>query len=655
MAAGAVAATEPMRKGSIYALLLAFVLVCAPHVQHLPPWVSCSVPVLIGWRTWLLRNDRSIPSRWILLAIAALGAAGVLMSYGPLLGRDASVALLAVMAALKAMELRAQRDAMVILCLGYFLIITNFLYSQSIATALYMLAVMALLTGILISLQDHGRQLRWRDAAKSAVVMLLQAAPVMAVLFILFPRVQGPIFGIPQATSAGVTGLSDRMSPGDLSNLGLSDEVAFRVHFESAAPGAAQLYWRGPVLWDFDGRTWSAGETPLLGQTAYEARGEPLRYTVTLEPHGMRWMFAIDLPARLPLGATLSADYQLLATQPIRNRIRYDMVSSLAYRYGVDESPAMLRRALRLPRGYNPRSIELASALRARSADDHALIANALDLFRTQLFFYTLVPPRLGRDSVDEFLFRTRRGFCEHYASAFVFLMRAAAIPARVVTGYQGGEMNPLGDYLIVRQSEAHAWAEVWLRDEGWVRIDPTAAVSPARVQVGIAAALPQGDPLPISVRGSIPWLKHLGMTSDAVANSWNQWVLGYTPERQIKLLERAGVRSPTWQSLTMLLLAGAAAVVGVVALGVLLRLRSAAAADPVQRSWERFCRKLERAGCRRGAAEGPVDFAARAARALPGAAERIYAIARLYVALRYEQRGTGGHRLRALVRGFSL
>jgi transglutaminase-like putative cysteine protease len=223
-----------------------------------------------------------------------------------------------------------------------------------------------------------------------------------------------------------------------------------------------------------------------------------------------------------------------------------------------------------------------------------------------------------------------------------------------VVTGYQGGEMNPLGDYLIVRQSEAHAWAEVWLRGEGWVRVDPTAAVSPARVQVGIAAALPQGDPLPISVRGSIPWLRQLGMTSDAVANSWNQWVLGYTPERQVKLLESAGLRSPTWQSVTVLLLAGAGLVVGVLALGVLLRLRNVAAADPVQRSWERFCRKLERAGCRRGAAEGPVDFAVRAASAFPRAAEQIHAIARLYVALRYEQRAAGPHSLRALVRDFT-
>jgi hypothetical protein len=332
--------------------------------------------------------------------------------------------------------------------------------------------------------------------------------------------------------------------------------------------------------------------------------------------------------------------------------MRYEMTSNLGYRYGQGESPAALQRALRLPRGYNPRASELAGTLRARSATDLELIANALNLFRTQLFFYTLVPPPLGRNSVDEFLFDTRRGFCEHYASAFAFLMRAAGVPARVVTGYQGGEMNPLGDYLIVRQSEAHAWAEVWLEGDGWVRVDPTAAVSPARVEMGIAAAVPQGDPLPVSVRGDIQWLKQVQLTWDAAANSWNQWVLGYTPERQVKLLQSAGLSSPSWQTITALLIAASGVVGAALAAVVLLRLRTAAS-DPVQRTWLRFCRKLERLGCRRRPAEGPLDFALRAAAALPAAAEQIVAIARLYVQLRYAQAGPGLRSLRARVRAF--
>jgi transglutaminase-like putative cysteine protease len=643
---------DPLRRGAIYSLLLALLVVCAPHVQRLPLWVSIAVPAVVAWRAWLLHWERRLPSKWILFVLAMLGTAGVLASFGPMLGRDASVALLACMAALKAMELRTQRDAMVLLCLGYFLIITNFLYSQSIPTALFMLGVMVWLTATLVSLQDRNRRLGWRGVARTAGVLLVQAAPVMLVLFVLFPRVQGPIFGIPQATSAGITGLSDRMSPGDLSNLGLSDEVAFRVQFHSPAPKPSELYWRGPVLWDFDGRTWSAGELPYSILPRHETRGQPLRYAVTLEPHNLRWMFAIDLPVRLPAGSALSADYQLLALRPVRNRVRYEISSSLGYRYGQLESEAMLQRALRLPRGFNPRAVELAGTLRARSATQAQLIDNALNLFRTQLFFYTLVPPPLGRHSVDEFLFETRRGFCEHYASAFVFLMRAAGVPARVVTGYQGGEMNPLGDYLIVRQSEAHAWAEVWLQGEGWVRIDPTAAVSPARVEIGIAAALPRTDPLPLSVRGDIEWLRQMRLTWDATANAWNQWVLGYTPDRQVLLLQSAGVKTPSWRTIALLLLAATSLVAAVLAALVLLRLR-AAPRDPVQLSWLRFCRKLAHRGCARRPGEGPLAFASRAAAALPGAAEQIRAIARLYVDLRYAGRGSNPRALRSRVQAF--
>ena len=286
----------------------------------------------------------------------------------------------------------------------------------------------------------------------------------------------------------------------------------------------------------------------------------------------------------------------MLTARPLRNRLRYEVSSHLRYRYGLDERPELLRRALRLPRGYNPKTVELGRAIRAQSSDDLDVIKQVLNRFRAEPFFYTLVPPELGRDSMDEFLFVTRQGFCEHYAAAFVVLMRAAGVPARVVTGYQGGEMNPLGDYLIVRQSEAHAWAEVWLKDGGWMRIDPTSAVSPARIQIGIAAAVPASDPLPSSVRGGFELLRTLRFTWDAMANSWNQWVLGYTPDRQLKLLNDVGFAAATWQTLAVLLMTVAAAVLAVLALLVLSKLRFAPR-DPVTRAWRAFCRKLARRG----------------------------------------------------------
>jgi transglutaminase-like putative cysteine protease len=647
-----VAREQEVRTGSLHALLLAMLAVTAPHAQRLPGWVSAFVLALVAWRALIAWRGARLPSRWVLVVLAVVLSVGVIASYGPMLGRDASVALLAVMMGLKCLELRSLRDANVVLCLGYFLIITNFLYSQTMLTAGFMLVVLTWLTATTVALQDRARLLRPMQAAKMAGALVLFAAPVMLVLFVLFPRVQGPLFGFPQATSSGVTGLSDTMSPGDLSNLGLSDEVAFRVQFHGPAPKLSDLYWRGPVLWDFDGRTWRLGAGhPESGR--FDATSDPLEYTVTLEPHHQRWLFAVDLPASRPTGSVLLGDFQMLAARPVRVRERYTITSHLRYRLGVAERPDVLRRALRLPAGYNPRSLQLAADLRARSPDDREVVTGALDLFRNQLFFYTLVPPELGQHSVDEFLFQTRRGFCEHYASAFVFLMRAAGVPARVVTGYQGGEMNPMGNYLLVRQSEAHAWAEVWLREAGWVRVDPTAAVSPARIQVGIAAAVPAGDPLPLALRADFAMLKRMRMTLDAVTNSWNQWVLGYTPDRQRRLFAGAGMGTPSWGDMVMLMLAVTGAVVAVIAALTLYRLRQTAT-DPAQALYRAFARKVARRGLTRAPSEGPRDFAARVGRSDPALAAAADRITQLYLALRYGAAPLAQlTALRALVRAF--
>ena len=644
----------PLQSPGVYSVLGVLVAVLIPHVERMPVWVSSAVAAMLIWRGWLTWRAGALPGKWLLIPLTVLGTAGVVLSYGPRLGRDAAVALLAIMLGLKILEVKALRDATVAVCLGFFLIITNFLYSQTIPTALYMVAVMAWLTATLVALQDRSHTLAAAQALRMAVTLMLQAAPLTIALFLLFPRVQGPLFGFPQATSTGVSGLSDSMSPGSLSRLSLSDDVAFRVRFGSPAPPPQSLYWRGPVLWDFDGRTWTTGDagTTATGGVHHAATTAAVQYTVTLEPHYMHWVFAIDLPTGAPPDTVLTNDYQLLATRPIRNRLRYDVSSHLGYRYGLDEQPGLLRRALRVPRGYNPKSLELARQIRQQSSSELEVVKNALGVFRSQPFFYTLVPPELGNDAVDEFLFVTRRGFCEHYASSFVFLMRAAGVPARVVTGYQGGEMNPLGNYMIVRQSEAHAWAEVWLREEGWVRVDPTAAVSPARIQSGIAAAVPAGEPLPISVRGSWELFNRIHFTWDAMANFWNQWVLGYTPDRQTKLLTDAGLRTPTWQTLTVLLMSVAGAVVALLALLVLRQLLLLRP-DPAARIWRAFCRKVAKRGTERHPGEGPRDFAQRAAAEQPALELRIRAIADLYIGVRYA--GQGGNaearRLRQLVR----
>ncbi len=644
-----------LRPGSVYVLLGALAAVTSPHVQRLPLWVSAFVVAALGWRALLARRDAAAPPRWLLIALALAVSAAVIAGYGPMLGRDASVALLAVMTALKCLELRTLRDAQVCICLGYFLIITNFLYSQSMATALFMVLALAWLIAAAILLQDRTGAIGARHASVSAATMVLGGLPLMLVLFLLFPRVQGPLFGFPQATSKGVSGLSETMAPGDLSNLGLSDDIAFRVQFHTPAPPVSQLYWRGPVLWEFDGRTWRAGQRARsAGTLRYVGTTAPVSYTVTLEPHHTRWLFAVDLPATLPPGSVLTDDFQLLAVRPVDVRERYDMTSHVTYRTSEDESPETLKRALQLPRSYNPRTLELGRALRARSADPREIVSSALDVFRTQLFFYTLVPPELGRDSVDEFLFQTRRGFCEHYASAFVVLMRAAGVPARVVTGYQGGEMNPLGDYLVVRQSEAHAWAEVWLQDAGWVRVDPTAAVSPARIEVGIAAALPRGEPLPAAVRGDLALLNQMRFTLDLVTNSWNQWVLGYTPDRQRRLLNWTGMAQATPANMVAWMTAATALVTALLAAITLWRLRHPEE-DGAQQAYRQFARKLMRRGLVRSPCEGPGDFLSRIVGHSPDLAPAATQITALYVGLRYgTEPATRLAELRRLVRTFS-
>ena len=633
-------------------LLLSLAMVAAPHTSRLPWWIIGLVATLAAWRVYVGYSRLALPSWWLLFMIVIGATVGIYLNYRTIFGRDAGVALLVVMLGLKLLEMRSLRDAMLLIFLGYFLVITNFLFSQTIPTALYMLVCIWVITASMISLHHALAEPPFRTQLRIAGLLLAQSAPLMLVLFLLFPRVSGPLWGLPQDAYSGVSGLSDTMTPGNVSNLALSDAVAFRVKFDSPVPKPKQLYWRGPVMWDFDGRTWSAPRF-LYGAPEFVTSNEPVAYEVTLEPHSKRWLFVLDLPARTPLRAAASSDFQMLAFEPVTSRVRYDMVSYLEFSFGIAESRMALHRALQLPSGFNPRTLEFARSLREKFADDRALMGEVLAMFRNQNFFYTLTPPLLGEHSMDEFLFDKKSGFCEAYASSFVVLMRAAGIPARIVTGYQGGEVNQLGNYLIVRQADAHAWTEVWFRDRGWVRVDPTAAVSPLRVESGISAAVPRSDPL--LVRGDFEFLRQLSLTWDLMANTWNQWVLGYTPERQRRLLTSVGIDDATWHTLTVVLLCMAALIVVVLATLLLHRLK-AQVRDPVKIAYLKFCDKLQRKGMPRDAAEGPADYAYRLGALRPDLAPAVNSITRLYVALRYgaETSALALHELRRRVKQFS-
>jgi transglutaminase-like putative cysteine protease len=620
----------------IYGLIACVLLINAPHFIHLPLWVSALNIALLCWRGYLAWANRPMPPRWLLPALVTAAMGGILLTFHTLFGREAGVTMLVLLAAFKLLELRAARDAFVVLYLACFIIITNFLYSQTMPTALFMLITLLVILTTWIHLQAATLALPIR--LTTASVLLLQAIPLTLILFVLFPRMQGPLWGMPPDAYA-TTGLDDKMSPGSVSRLSKSDAVAFRASFEGAPPQQKQMYWRGPVLWDFDGLTWTKGKASRPKQLQLDQLAAPFDYTVTLEPHNKTWLFALDMPTQLSIPAQMTYDFQMLQAAPVTQRLRYTAHSQLTYRANAEESVIQLLRALVIPRNLNPRAQQLAAEWREKGGGAEAVVRAALDYFNREGFGYTLNPPLLGRDGIDDFLFGTRKGFCEHYAGSFVYLMRAAGIPARVVTGYQGGEYNAPGNYYVVRQSDAHAWAEVWLQGRGWVRVDPTAAIAPERVEKGMSAALSPADSaeLPLLMRTQSPWLQGFYARLDAATNEWNQWVLGYNPQRQIGFLTRMGMEDISWQKMAFTMLGGVALLFGLYTLTMLRTLR-AKKTDAVQQLYLKFCRRLAKRGIERNTFEGPQDFAARAALAMPEHAPAVMDITARYVALRYGQ-----------------
>ena len=627
---------------------LMLLLAAAPHLPRLPLPAALAWCLVVGWRLYLGLRQRPPPGRWTRLLLLLLTSLVLWAQFGTLLGREAGSSLLVLLLALKFLELKGHRDVSLLVFLAYFLLLVQLLFDQSPLTAGYLLVTALLITTLWVEFSDPTGQ-PLRQSLRLAGTLLLQALPLMLVLFLLFPRIPGPLWNLPRDAHGAVTGLSNEMEPGRISALAQSEAVAFRVSFEGEVPPPAQRYWRGPVLDWTDGRRWTPAGAGDDGQGfAPRPLDAGRRHWVTLEPHGERSLLALDRPATAPPGARLARDYQLLVPQPIYERRRYAVTSHPRFDSG-GEAPELRARARQLPPGSHPRLRALAGEWRRESPDPEALITRALQHFNRQPFVYTLNPPRLGPDPMDEFLFETRRGFCEHYAAAFTLLMRAAGLPARVVTGYLGGELNPVDRYLVVRQSDAHAWAEVWLEGEGWRRVDPTAAVAPERVERGILPRPgPEGEALGFRVAGQAAWLRHY---RDALGHRWNQWVLGYGPERQRDLLRDLGLGEGDWPGLVRLLVA--ALLLATLVLAGLILYRPGRRADPAQRLYEGFCRKLARRGVTRRPGEGPRDFARRAAARLPGQAARIEAIGRDYIRLRYREAGGAEAlaRLRARIR----
>jgi transglutaminase-like putative cysteine protease len=470
----------------------------------------------------------------------------------------------------------------------------------------------------------------------------------MVAFFILFPRTQGPLWALPQDAKAGQTGLSESMSPGNIANLIKSDQLAFRVQFENGMPPYRSLYWRGPVLADFDGATWKMRPYASQGHMDYARRERPSKYVVTLEPHQKTWMFALDVPGSLPDGAQLLSDLQMRYRRPIVERMRYEVLSYLDYRFGDRANRVQLEQALALDETRNPKTVALGRQWAKENPDPRMLLGRAAKFFGTG-FAYTLEPPTLDRhDPFDDFVFNSRQGFCEHFAGAFTLLMRAAGVPARVVTGYQGGEVNPLNNELIVRQADAHAWSEIWVREEGWVRIDPTAAVAPMRVENGVNAALgPIGLQAVLIDADKFGLLANLRFAWQVMNSNWDAWVVGYNMDRQRQFFSGMGVPNVDWRTLGFWLMIAIFAAGAAVAIGLLVHDRPPPR-EPSLIAWNRFCAKMAAAGLGRAPHEGPLDYLRRVADKRPELAKDLEEITRRYVAARY---GAGASRdeIRAL------
>jgi protein-glutamine gamma-glutamyltransferase len=613
-------ATLPRDGRDTLFLLLVIGWIVLPHVNHLPWWCSLLSAVVLGWRGTLAVVGRPLPGRVWLGVLLVLTLVGTWSTHRTLLGRDAGVTLIVALLTLKTLELRAKRDAFVVFFLGFFTMLTNFFFSQSLAVASAMLVgLLGLLTALVNAHMPVGRPSLLKSA-RIAGWMTLLGAPVMAVLFLLFPRF-APLWGIPGDAMSGRSGLSAQMEVGNIARLALDESIALRVRFEGNPPPQSALYFRGPVLSDFDGREWrpllsrlgTRFPPPRMADPQLRGFGEAVRYEVTMEPNNRPWLLTLDAATEAPeapvLQSAMTSELQWVAARPVVDLLRYRAVSHVDFRHGPQRSAQVPPEYSHLPPGFNPRTQELAAQLRRDhpQADSAALVQAALGRLRSGGYSYTLDPGVYGQNTADEFWFDRKEGFCEHIASAFAVLMRAMNIPARIVTGYQGGELNGLDGYWIVRQSDAHAWTEVFLEGRGWVRVDPTAAVAPGRTG-SLQRLLPPRGVLGSAMDTVTPNLSAVMRAAwEAMNNSWNQWILNYTQSRQLNLLRNLGFSSPSWEDLSSLLIA---VIVSVALAGAAWSWWDRLQHDPWLRLLARTRRRLAEAGLEIGNTAPPREIA---------------------------------------------
>lgn len=583
-------------------------LVLLPQVAYLPWWSSTLALLMLTWRLWMARQGQSLPGKWLLAALLALAVGATVLQFRSIVGPEAGVVLIVLLLVLKTLEMRARRDAMVIFFLGFFTLLTLFLHSQSLSMAVAMLLAVWGLLAALVNAHMPAGYPSLRQLLRTSGRLMLMGTPIMLVLFLSFPRM-APLWGLPTQTAQGQTGLSNDMTVGQVAELAQDHSVALRVRFDmpdGQTPPQRLLYFRGPVLSQFDGRHWKASAdgwpSALPSGSAMPATGlgKAVDYEITLEPHQQRWLLTLDAtlqPPAIQRRMHPTADLQWFTTRPITEVLRYQAQAYVHYVYGQSLSASQRSLHLQLPADLNPRTTAWARELRQlHGNDDTAILQAALSRLGDGSYVYTLQPGEVSSaHTADHFWFDSQHGFCEHIASAFAVLMRAAGIPARIVTGYQGGERNPVDGFWTVRQSDAHAWTEVWLPKEGWMRIDPTSAVAPARTEQLQRLSAPTtmlDNAVGTMVGRNV--LQHLRANWEAINHRWNDWVLNYSSDNQNSVLRH--LRIAQWDAAKAALWLGA--ITALMALVFALqRWRAGRLQDPWLRVMARARRKLQQAG----------------------------------------------------------
>jgi transglutaminase-like putative cysteine protease len=649
------------RQSSLF-VIAALTLSMLPQLASMPLHLVLITLLPVIWRLLAeFRNWKPMPMVFRIMAAAAAVAA-LVMTYGGLMGRRAAVSMLVLMLALKLLETFTVRDARVVVSLSLFLCATQFLFSQELWMVLYIIAcVLTALIALMVLQRREAFQglvgvkteeFQIRSELGFGLRLMALALPLGIAFFVLFPRWGSPLWGLPENALDAKSGLSDSMSPGSIQGLFMDDSPAFRVSFEGVMPRSSEMYWRGPVFWDFDGSTWKSGY--LSRNLPAESRPEPeqavYRYEVQMEPTEQHWLFALDYPAMTPRGVRMSMDFQLISRRPVTQLKSYAMASDPNFVDNPELSQIIKRNALELPEGFNPRTARLMAQWRSETDSDSEIVARTLRYFNQQEFHYTLNPALLSKHTVDEFLFDTREGFCEHYASAFTVMMRLAGIPARVVTGYQGGWNSDFGSYTLVRQSDAHAWSEVWIKGSGWSRIDPTAAVAPERVEQGSMSSLDERRHLL-----DFQWLRETKNAFDLLQRGWNQWVIAFDASRQSKMFSQFGWGM--WGT-TKLVIALIVALLVLSMLVVLIRpwvlkWLFTRRQEPAQRLWLKFRAKLAKAGVDSQASMSPTELANTAESQLKYSGNVINRIVELYLLCRYSAGLGGSQELADLIKRF--